>query len=156
VLTVLPEATVSQLTHRSNCPANNISARAANKTPIIASRSYCTDHVEDTDSKLLYCCMLRISCPETAVFSELFPSNACLCCLHSSCREQLCHNIVMDLINALPGNSFVNTMQHATIEKAVFSRSDQRAIDWLDSDHVLCVYCRSMSVSRLYNESREL
>jgi hypothetical protein len=29
-------------------------------------------------------------------------------------------------------------------------------IDWLDRDHVICVYCRSMSVSQLYNESREL
>jgi hypothetical protein len=29
-------------------------------------------------------------------------------------------------------------------------------IDWLDSDHVICVYCRSMSVPRLYNEIREL
>jgi hypothetical protein len=31
--------------------------------------------------------------------------------------------IVTDLINALPGNSPVNTVQHATIEKAVFSVS---------------------------------
>jgi hypothetical protein len=23
-------------------------------------------------------------------------------------------------------------------------------IDWLDSDHVICVYCRSMSVPQLY------
>jgi hypothetical protein len=28
---------------------------------------------------------------------------------------------VTDLINALPGNSSVNTVQHATIEEAVFS-----------------------------------
>jgi hypothetical protein len=33
------------------------------------------------------------------------------------------HNIVMDLINALPGNSSVNTVQHATIEADVFSVS---------------------------------
>jgi hypothetical protein len=31
--------------------------------------------------------------------------------------------IVTDLINALPGNSPVNTVQHATIEEAVFSVS---------------------------------
>jgi hypothetical protein len=31
--------------------------------------------------------------------------------------------IVMDLINTLPGNSSVNTVQHATIEEAVFSVS---------------------------------
>jgi hypothetical protein len=34
---------------------------------------------------------------------------------------------VMDLINALPGNSSVNTVQHATVEEAVFCRSDRRA-----------------------------
>jgi hypothetical protein len=31
------------------------------------------------------------------------------------------YNIVTDLMNALPGKSSVNTVQHATIEKAVFS-----------------------------------
>jgi hypothetical protein len=30
-------------------------------------------------------------------------------------------NIITDLINALPGNSSVNTIHHATMEKAVFS-----------------------------------
>jgi hypothetical protein len=29
-------------------------------------------------------------------------------------------NIVTDLINALPGNSSVNTVQHATIDKTLF------------------------------------
>jgi hypothetical protein len=32
-------------------------------------------------------------------------------------------NIVTDLINALPGNSSVNTVQHGTTEEAVFSVS---------------------------------
>jgi hypothetical protein len=32
-------------------------------------------------------------------------------------------NIVMDLINALPGSSSVNTVHYATIEEAVFSMS---------------------------------
>jgi hypothetical protein len=66
-------------------------------------------------------------------------------------------NIVTDLINALPGNSSVNTVQHVTIEEAVFSvdRTDA-PIDWLDSDHVICIYWRSMSVPRLNNESREM
>jgi hypothetical protein len=34
-----------------------------------------------------------------------------------------CHDIhiATDLINGLPGNSSVNTVQHATIEEAVFS-----------------------------------
>jgi hypothetical protein len=32
-------------------------------------------------------------------------------------------NIVTDLINALPGNRSVNTVQHATIDEAVFPMS---------------------------------
>jgi hypothetical protein len=63
----------------------------------------------------------------------------------------------MDLINALPGNSSVKTVHHTTIEEAVFSVGPTDAPrDWLDSDHVICVYCRSMSVLRLYNKSCEL
>jgi hypothetical protein len=31
------------------------------------------------------------------------------------------YNIVTDMINALPSNNSVNTIQHATIEDAVFS-----------------------------------
>jgi hypothetical protein len=51
----------------------------------------------------------------------------------------------------LPGNSSVNTVQHTTIEEAVFSVDMTDApIDWLDSDYVICVYCRSMSVLQLY------
>jgi hypothetical protein len=38
---------------------------------------------------------------------------------HTSYRE----NILTDLINALPGNSSVNAVQHATIVEAVFSMS---------------------------------
>jgi hypothetical protein len=64
---------------------------------------------------------------------------------------------VANLDNTLPGNSSVNTVQHETIEEAVFSVDPTDApVDWLDSDHVICVYCRSMSDPRLYNESREL
>jgi hypothetical protein len=63
----------------------------------------------------------------------------------------------MDLINVLPGNSSVNTVQNATIDEAVFSVDLTDAPgDWLDSGHVIYVYCRSMSVQRLYNKSREL
>jgi hypothetical protein len=58
---------------------------------------------------------------------------------------------VTDFINALPGNSSVNTVQRATIEEAVFSVDPTDApIDWLDGDHVIYVYCRSMSVPWLY------
>jgi hypothetical protein len=61
-------------------------------------------------------------------------------------------HIVTDLISALPGSSSVNKVQHATIEEAVFSVDPTDVpIDWLNSDHhVICVYCRSMSVMRLY------
>jgi hypothetical protein len=38
-------------------------------------------------------------------------------------RRRLEDNIVMDLINALPGNSSVNMAKHATIDDAVFSMS---------------------------------
>jgi hypothetical protein len=66
-------------------------------------------------------------------------------------------NIVTHLINALPGNSSANTVQHAIIEEAVFSVDPTGGpIDWLDSDHVICIFSRSMSVLRLHNESREL
>jgi hypothetical protein len=59
-------------------------------------------------------------------------------------------HIVMDLINALPGNSSVNAVQYTTIEEAVFSVDPTDApIDWLDSDHVLCAYCRCISFPRL-------
>jgi hypothetical protein len=63
--------------------------------------------------------------------------------------------IVTDLINALPGNISVNTIQQATIEEAVFSVDPtDTPIGWMDSDHVICVYCRSMSVPRLYKSVR--
>jgi hypothetical protein len=56
-----------------------------------------------------------------------------------------------DLINTLPGNSTVNTVQHATIGEAVFSADPTDAtLNWLDSDHLICVYCRFVSVPRLY------
>jgi hypothetical protein len=41
----------------------------------------------------------------------------------------------------MPNNSSVNTVQHAKIEEAVFSVDLPDApIDWLDSDHVICVF----------------
>jgi hypothetical protein len=58
--------------------------------------------------------------------------------------------IVTDLINALPGNRSVNTVQQATLEEAVFSVDPT---DWQDSDHVICVYCRSMSIPRYISKS---
>jgi hypothetical protein len=63
--------------------------------------------------------------------------------------------IGMDLINALPGNSSVNTVQHATIEEAVFSADLADApIDWLDGNNVIRVHYRSMSVPWLYKSER--
>jgi hypothetical protein len=48
-------------------------------------------------------------------------------------------------------------VQHAAIEEAVFSVDPTDArIDCQDIDHVIGVYCRSMSVPWLYNESRDL
>jgi hypothetical protein len=59
------------------------------------------------------------------------------------------------MINALPGSSSLNTVQQARIEEAVFSVVLTNVpIDWLDNDHAMCVYYRSMSVPRLYDESR--
>jgi hypothetical protein len=56
-------------------------------------------------------------------------------------------NIVMDLIKALLRISSVNMVQHTTKEEAVFSVEPNDApIDWMDSDHVIYVSCRSMSV----------
>jgi hypothetical protein len=46
------------------------------------------------------------------------------------------YNIVTDFINALPGNSSVNTVQHAAIEEAVFSVSavTSRSDGWWSRD----------------------
>jgi hypothetical protein len=55
-----------------------------------------------------------------------------------------------DLINALPVNRSVNEVQPTT-EEAVFTVDlTDAAIDWVHSDHMICVYCRSMSVPWLY------
>jgi hypothetical protein len=60
-------------------------------------------------------------------------------------------NIVTDLIYASSGERSANMVRYSTIEEAVFSVDPTDSpIDWLDSDHVICVYCRSMSVPRLY------
>jgi hypothetical protein len=50
------------------------------------------------------------------------------CYLYGETQTQRCNgsspfHIVTDLINALPGNSSVNTIQHATIDEDVFSMS---------------------------------
>jgi hypothetical protein len=45
----------------------------------------------------------------------------------------------------------VNTVQHATTEEAVLSVDPTDApVDWLDGNRVICVYCRSVSIPRLY------
>jgi hypothetical protein len=63
--------------------------------------------------------------------------------------------IVMNFINALPGNNSVNTVQQA-IEEFMFSVDPtDAAIDWLNIVHVICVYCRSMSVPLLYKQVTE-
>jgi hypothetical protein len=73
--------------------------------------------------------------------------------------KYVCANthIVKDLINALPGKSSVYTVQHATITEAVFSvYPTDGPIDWLDSNHVMCVHCRFMSVLWLYKQVTEI
>jgi hypothetical protein len=59
---------------------------------IVSSRHYRTDHLENTASQPLHCCMLRICCLATGVFAEPLLSNGCLCWLHSSWLEQICHS----------------------------------------------------------------
>jgi hypothetical protein len=73
--------------------------------------------------------------------------------LYTVNRKHFSINGVTDLINELPGKSSVNTAQLATIKEAVFSVDPtDTPIDWLDSDHVIYVYCRSMFVPRLYKK----
>jgi hypothetical protein len=87
---------------------------------------------------------------------ETVRSSVILTNFSQTTRSHIPEDSVMDLINALPGNRSVNTVQHATIEEALFSVDPTDSpIDWLDSAHVICVYCRSVSVPQLYNESRE-
>jgi hypothetical protein len=63
----------------------------------------------------------------------------------------ICNDIVTDLINTLPGNSSISTVQQATLEEAVFSENPtEEPIDWLYNNPVLYVYCISMSVPRFY------
>jgi hypothetical protein len=74
--------TISQRTVDSLCSLGT--DRIENNSPnssLVAIRSYRTDRVENTGSKLLHCCMLRICCLATGVFAEPFPSNGCLCWL---------------------------------------------------------------------------
>jgi hypothetical protein len=57
--------------------------------------------------------------------------------LRRICRTEY---IVTDLITALPDNNSVITVQHTTLEKAVFSVDPTDAtVDWLDSDHMMCL-----------------
>jgi hypothetical protein len=60
--------------------------------------------------------------------------------------------IIMIIIQRIWSTGFqVSTVQDLTIDEAVFSVDLTDApIDWLDGDHVICVYCRFMSVPRLY------
>jgi hypothetical protein len=58
------------------------------------------DRRENTAFQLLHCCMLQNCCLATGMFAEPFPSNNCLYWLHSSCLEQICHNI-MFLVHTL-------------------------------------------------------
>jgi hypothetical protein len=59
------------------------------------------------------------------------------------------HINVKDLINALPGNSYVNTVQQASIEEAVFSVSVATSCSGVLWSRDMCfLWC--VSVLRLY------
>jgi hypothetical protein len=86
------------------------------------------------------------------------PCASCKVCYTTLVKNLMYYtcDIVTDLINALPGNSSVDTVQQATIEEAVISVDPTDAvIDWLDSNHVICVYCMSMSVTEFIQGSSE-
>jgi hypothetical protein len=53
------------------------------------------------------------------------------------------------LVDGFPRGRILGKVGYATIDEAVFyvDPTDDR-IDWLDSDHVICVYSRSMSFLR--------
>jgi hypothetical protein len=72
-----------------------IESTSPKSSSIVASRSYRTDCMENTASQLLHCCVLWICCLAMGVFAELCPSNGCLWWLHSSCLEQICHNMFL-------------------------------------------------------------
>jgi hypothetical protein len=72
-----------------------IRSTSPNDSSIVASRNYRTDRVENISPQSLHCCVLRICCLTTGVFEEPFPSNDCLCWLHSSCLEQIYHNTII-------------------------------------------------------------
>jgi hypothetical protein len=65
-----------------------------NSSCIIASRTYDRDCVENIASQLLHCSVLRICCLITGVFAEPFPGNGCLCWVHRSYLEQICHSFI--------------------------------------------------------------
>jgi hypothetical protein len=56
-------------------------------------------------------------------------------------------HIVTDLISALPGNSSVDTVQHGTIEEAVFSVSavTSRSGGWWSRDMFPGMHVRSLA-----------
>jgi hypothetical protein len=52
----------------------------------------------------------------------------------------LLHELLLEVINALLGNSSVNTVQHATIEEVAFPVVPiDEPIACLESDHVSCL-----------------
>jgi hypothetical protein len=90
---------VSRLSHKRSCSSlcslgtDSIENSPSNSYSIVASLRYRTDRIENTAFHLLRCCVLQVCCLATGVLAEPFPSNGCLCWLHSSCLEQICHNI---------------------------------------------------------------
>jgi hypothetical protein len=77
-----------------------------------ASRSYRTERVKNIACQSFHCYILIICCLATGVFAEPFPSNGCLCWLHSSCLKQICYNMYMTLRQVpIPANKTVRRLQ---------------------------------------------
>jgi hypothetical protein len=107
---------------------------------IRVSRAYCVLRIEN--KKLWLSDVPHTSDTRTPIL-RVYGSNRTSRYLVSSNKER----ISTDLINALPGNSSVNTVQHATIKEPGFSVDPTDApVDWLDSDHVICVYSTTLVV----------
>jgi hypothetical protein len=91
--------TSSRLSRNRSCSSlyslgtDRIENSTRNSSSIVASRRYRTGRIENTDSQLLHCCVLRIWCLAKGVFAESFPNNGCIRWFYCSCLEEICHNI---------------------------------------------------------------
>jgi hypothetical protein len=87
-------STHSQRTIDSLCSIRTDHTKNAspNSSYIVATCNYRTDRVGNIASPLLYFFALRAYCLSMGVFAKPSPSNGCLCWLHSSCLQKICHS----------------------------------------------------------------